>query len=58
MENVLRDIGRWFAVVKWLGQRDRGVAVVGCVGGVGFHMLRLILFCEYPGVAGCRGHCW
>ena len=46
MENVLHDVGRWFAVVRWLGQRGRGVAVVGCVVGVGFHVLRLILFCD------------
>jgi hypothetical protein len=65
MENVLRDNGRWFAVVRWLGQRGRGVAVVGCVGGVDFHVLRLVLFCDYRGVAGWGsllivsvGRCW
>ena len=31
MENVLQDFGRWFVVVRWLGQRGRGVAGVGII---------------------------
>ena len=58
VEDVMHDIGRWLAVGRGFGRRGRGVAVVGCVVGGGFRLIRAILVCECHRVPWCGGRSW